>query len=971
MSKKENLWKAFSIMIACALGLSVTSDTSRARTAATLDVPVATAGQPEVYFVPNVVEQFNKLALRPDGLAFGIGDSPDPTTFKHYQGMARTHGPGPPYVFISRSGNDPICAFCNHDYGNLLIVRMGSRDASGERFRTNRLIRDWVSVVRDANGEPVLDENGDFIPWTKPPDPRDTTVADITFNGEDGWPSYGHPGGMQLVGDVLAVALETPYEGDPANLILFLDVSNPETPTRLSSFAPEPGTNYSAGLIGLTPVTNQGGEGVRYLMITTGGNNHDVRLYRSLSTDPANENGATDLKSENIPWELLRSINKDEIESCSGGAEWPEGNGAYQSLNFVRQQSLNGPLFVVGARNTFPGTAGSDFLDLYEVNVDAYGNPEQCMLSRSGSRQVTSYPYNGHGDSANLAAASGTYVSPSGELVVYGTEYENDGPFEIAENGLAGRRTVRFVEWRHRDMVRADSPTLRPTIETPGLVEVDEGSSVTLAGQGRGALSKAWIQLFEDDGAGSSLPDFLDDDAWMAIDYEDWGKDNFDDFSQFDARTDTEFNDNAGSWRWFAPSGCTIRANEDQFFATTGVFPGSHTKTLYGDGSVHQESDLDAVPSDVGGGRYMNDVISSVQFFPTAEVDPPFPDCHAYYNAQIGVAWDFDLNGSFETVGQNPPFSASELDGPVVRTVNARGQHPTDTTSLGHSPPTAVNITVRNVAPRVSSLKLVDSLGRTVGTDVPFALVGLEYTIQGSFTDPGKPDHQTATLNLGDGTTVSSSAFDAFSDAFGGVTGQLRKRHRYNTPGTYTLRLDVLDDDGGQTTAAITVNVVSPIGALQAVVGEIDLLLATATNSHVIRALRDAREDLAGYNNGAGHNGAIDHLQRGNFVAALFKIEDAIKAFWRAEAAGGGDLARLKYALGLASAAIAEVAYSRALAHVGSPSQAEGQQLERIRQSISAGHARLGEGTYVAAVDEFKDAATRAACLEAFICILL
>ena len=42
-------------------------------------------------------------------------------------------------------------------------------------------------------------------------------------------------------------------------------------------------------------------------------------------------------------------------------------------FNFVRQGSLDGPLFLIGTRNTdpliFPG-GGTDFMDLYRVEID-------------------------------------------------------------------------------------------------------------------------------------------------------------------------------------------------------------------------------------------------------------------------------------------------------------------------------------------------------------------------------------------------------------------------------------------------------------------------------------------------------------------------------------------------------------------------------------------------------------------------
>ena len=233
----------------------------------------------------------------------------------------------------------------------------------------------------------------------------------------------------------------------------------------------------------------------------------------------------------------------------------------------------------------------------------------------------------------------------------------------------------------------------------------------------------------------------------------------------------------------------------------------------------------------------------------------------------------------------------------------------------------------------------------------------------GSFTDPGKPDHQTATLNFGDGASVPSSTFDVFSDAFGGVTGQLRKRHRYGTPGTYAMRVEVTDDDGGLTAASRSITVVSPVAALQSLVNQIELLLSGSLNSRVIAALRDARNNLAGNPNGNPHNGALQELANGDLTAALVKIKAAIKSLESAEGAGSGDLSRLKYLLGLTGESIAQGAYLNAVAAVGAPSPGEAAQLQRIRQAISDGHARLGSGDYVGAIDLFKDAVGRALSL--------
>ena len=957
------------------------------------------SGSSEIYFVPDVVQQFNKLALRPEPLAFGLGVSPDPDIHKHYQGIVRKTGTGTPYLFLSRSGNDvPECVTdCAAEPGNLVIVRMDSRDTNGERLRSNRLVRDWAIALFLPNGTPNL--------WPTPPDPRDKAVTTIYFNGENGWPSYGHPGGLQLVGDVLVVPLTHPYPDipfpfpspeptpDPAkpkDLILFLDVSSPETPLLKSGFVPDPGDEFQAGQVAVTPVQNPYGPGLRYIMLVAGKDNRDVRLYRSLSTTLKEENGApvldvngpTDLKATNLDWEFIRSWSTQELQAgfcsqvpncdvslcsmfgpnslfppgdpdCQPAHEWPHsGSQAHQMFNFVRQENLDGPLFLIAARNTDPLLApggGTDFLDLYRVQVDRYGNPAERLLTHIESKHVATNSIGGGGDTSHFAGSTGVYVSPSGELIVYASQHNNEGPPELLPNGEQDRRTVRFGEWRHREMVRPGSPTLKPTVDALGPFEVDEGSTVTLSARGKAPITKAWLQLFQDEDLGLSTN--FDGNEWLVVDYEDRYKDDFDDFTELL----WFFNDKASSWRWFAPVGCTLRVNEHSF--DDSRFPNSRTRTLFGNGMVREEPHLNAVPDD-DGHLSMDNMISSMQF----SVQNP-PECDAYYNAPIGVAWDFDLNGVFETSGENPTFSGAELDGPSVRSVPVRAQHPTDTTPLGQSAAATVNLRIRNVAPNIGAFNLIDSLGFQVGVDIPFAFVNLEYTAASSFTDPGKPDHQTATLSLGDGTIFSGNGFDLFTDAFGGATGQLLQRHVYHTPGTYTLRLEVVDDDGGLTGATRSINVVSPIDALESIVDEIDLLLSGTTDPRIISALRAARDKLASNNTGSSQNGALDKLASGNLVAALVKIKEAIIALEQAEAAGGGDLTRLKYLLALTGQAIAQGAYEEAVARVGSPNPGEAMQLERIRQLITNGHGQLVNGQYVAAMEQFTDAVGRALSL--------
>jgi hypothetical protein len=850
-----------------------------------LAVRPAGAAEPSagIHFAPDVVDQFNSLGLRGDGLAFGVGDLPktlDMSTCKHFQGIVRLQAAdGTPYLFLTRSGNDPgFQCVTGDDPGNLFVVRMGSRDKNGERLRTNRLKRDWFPFVRDAAGQLVRDLHGLPIPWTKPPDPRDATVALVSF--ENGLPYYGHPGGMQLAGDVLAFAAEEPYGGGPESVAMFFDVFNPESP-RLTSVFPLIG---DAGLVALTPVRNPDGPGLRYIMMATGGNNEAVRLYRSTSTDAADPAGPTDLKSPQLRWDQLITVTKGQLETCSG-VEWPSGGPirqayGHQMINFVREGSLDGPLYAIGGRNAGLGGEGEDLLDLYRVNVDVHGNPSPCLLSHVSTRHMTSFPFNGHGDSASLSAAGGVYISPSGELIVYGAEYFNEGPFEL-RHGTPGYRTVRFVEWRHLNVVRSGSPTLHPTASIDGPFTVDEGSSVPVTGAGRPAITKAWMQLFQGQGAG--VVNGFDYD-WLQIDYDDRGADAFDDLIQFDGTTGTDFWENSESWRWFAPPGCTISANN--YPSSSANFPGPGTQRLVGTGSV-------AMAPTLGG---FNNDIEGVTFHHVDDDGLRVDSCDAYYNAPIGFAWDLDGNGAYETDGTSATFSATALDGPSTVSLGARAQHPTDHSPLGTGFATA-EVRVQNVAPAITLFGLFDSLGSAIGTTVPFAIQGSPITARGSFTDPGRPDHQTATLNWGDGRVEPSAAFDVFTDAFGGATGQASRRHVHAQPGAYTVTLTVADDDGGAASALSTVRVLSPVQAVGEIIGLIDRKLAAGTTSAQRTALLNARKALAGSVEGLASNGALDKLEDDLISAALTKLRQAIGSLQEAQAAGcdvGGLVALLR-----------------------------------------------------------------------------
>lgn len=898
-------------------------------------VPVRGASAPELpLFLDDVESQFEALALRPDGLAFDIGDSPDPRLCKHYQGLARVNGPdGTPYLLVARSGNQPggfgniSCPLEDDDPGNLLVVRLGSRGHDGERLRSNRLARD-SDILDDPN---LLGT---------PPDPRDRVIKTIYFNG-NGWPDYAHPGGMQLVGDVLALSIEHPYEsGLPETAILFIDVSDPERPELLSMAAlPDPSDSFSAGLVGITPFRAENGRCCRYVMIAAGKQNTDVRFYRSRITD--GETGVTDLKSPALAWDETARFSEQQIEDCLNAdnpyyptfrIDWHTGSGdAHQMLNFVRQGGIDGPLFLIGGRNTTPLPSGDDMIDLYRIHLQDSGVPESCFIEHVRSTHVTSKPFIGGGDSANLAAASGVYVTPSGELMVYASEYENDGPLTFLPDGSFGKRAVRFAEYRHEDMARWDSPSMRPSISVTPEAQVDEGSSIDLEANVAPASTQAWIELYEDDGAGGALPGLFDSDRWVDVDYPDRDADDFDNFGKLN------FNNNAGSWRWFAPEGCTIYAND--YTIANDDFPGPDTLALVGSGYVEVETDLDGIGYD--------DDVGGVTFG---------ADCQAYYAAPIEIVWDLDTDGEFETTGSPVRFDAGQLDGPSGKSVRVRAEHPTDTTPLGHSATRKVDVYIRNVAPVIASLSLQDSLGNPIGGEVPVSLVGLPVVAAAKFTDPGVADHQQAQIEWGDGVVEPDSAFDAFADAYGGSTGSLSQAHTYLEPGTFEVRLAVTDDDGGSSAASQVLAVLSVADALEVGVDSLTELAAGAPSDDIFALLQDAIESLLGRHGSLAANGAIDALEGGSAVDAVSHLIRALGQLAEAVDLGAGNIGPVEGLLALTAESLAKTALSEYVAAHERPNRGEAVKIEAIQSLIDEGHNLLLAGGFEDACVRFRQA---------------
>ena len=814
----------------------------------------AHAQRPAAWLVPDVVGQFNALTERADPLGFHIGESPDPSTCKHYQGLARIEGPdGTPYLIVTRSGNtpdvipgpdDPICDDSPGETGDgsFVVVRMGSRDTHGERFRSNRQTK------------------GASVNIT-PPDPRDRVATWFRFQGGNGFPHYGHPGGMQTAGHMLALAVEHRYESSlPETVVLFINMIDPINPEIRSRFSVENEVGGKAGLVALTPLADG-----HYLMMVTGGSNATLTFYRSTLTD---------LTSEHLSWipldswyaDTLRQVDPQNADYCrpgstpSGGAclspdelymggNWPTtggGNGnPHQTLQFVRENAIDGSLFLAGARGR---VLGDDFIDLYRVECDTplCLDGEQVRLRHASTRHLTSNPSFGGERLANFAAASTFYVSPSGELLFYATEHDNDGP----------SGTVKAGEWRHKDMVRDGSPTLQATLTLDNPFAVDEGSIGTLTATAKPPVTRAWMQLFTDRQYAG---------RYVVVDYDDYVLDDYNLLYNFE--WPFGWYQRVQSWRWQAPLFCNAQAIADDLSSENDV---PFVRTLAGIGGVLGNPNL-ALIMDDSGVVDMDQRTSGVDFL---------AGCDTYYHTPFNVRWDGDSNGSFETAGPAFSFDATAIDGPASFSIPVQAAHPLGGSALDNT----AAVSVLNVAPAIAGFTVTNSAGQRIGIDVPFALVRTPVTVSASFRDPGRADHQTAQMNWGDGIVENQAAFSSFSDAFDGALGNLAHTHRYALGGQYTLALSVSDDDGGTDDESTTVRVLTPEQALAEVLDMLEDAIANASSPAVRAALEKARIALLGH--GGSSDGALRMLAENRPDAAAGFVVQAIDYTQKARSLG-------------------------------------------------------------------------------------
>lgn len=451
------------------------------------------------FTVDDVVDQFEHLQLHGDPIGFRIGVGVDADLCKHYQGITRHHSAdGTPYFFVTHSMNHTSsCGLlecdsdCSDDPGELLVVRMGSRPKHGERMRSNRLSR--FSNLSD----------------TAPP-ASDAGVVSVRFN-DGAWPGWQHVGDGQIVDDVLVIPMERQYPGiDDAGALIFIDIRNPESPVMLKEI------EFSM-MIGVLAMTWDEAND-NYLICFSAGDSRTLYFYETNTNDLFDP--ALDLTLLDIV-----DINNDVTQTVEN--KWEN----WQNLDFIRQTG-DDRLFMATGDNTGGTDSGSDWIRLFEV-------------TRSGNNFDFTYKAERHlklddPRMGNAAAGTGFYVSPSGQLLLYTCEHQDNGPSS----------SIRAGEFHSYD------------VSTSGMPE-----------SGRPWIELYWdVEGWDDDSPNKSL----------MFDHIDFGRDSF-----LNLDDEAGWAEEADSLRYWAPPGMRIK-----LFDQNGW--GGQSITLVGDGNVHFIRDLDA-----------------------------------------------------------------------------------------------------------------------------------------------------------------------------------------------------------------------------------------------------------------------------------------------------------------------------------------------------------------------------------------
>jgi hypothetical protein len=374
---------------------------------------------------------------------------------------------------------------------------------------------------------------GSNVMWTRDPDPGDVLVQIIGIE-ERRW----HAGGINLLGDILAVPLEgvggLDGAGQPLmSRIAFYHLGDPMSPQRFPFDIPR--TTANAGAVTLAKLPND-----HFLCAVwqDGAGPNDtgwLEFHVSVAAGDFGPFGPAFAK-----WTYPRGQPKDRA------------NPKYQSIGFVqelpRSEAPRRWLYLVATTNTealAPSIPGHDVADLFAVELprELLGDPLPAPPYPAPSLTwLARKRFEGADEHCNFAAAAGVYVDEGGILALY-------GGFHWRISG-----TIRLTEFRSEE----------PALEGPG---------------------HEWIDLFEDPKFGGRRLSIL---ATARTDIPDYDK---------VLAQGKGFGDKTSSLRYQLPVGKTYRLYPDKDFKPANP---ARCLDLQGTGGIVEVPDIERLKRGFG-----------------------------------------------------------------------------------------------------------------------------------------------------------------------------------------------------------------------------------------------------------------------------------------------------------------------------------------------------------------------------------
>lgn len=311
---------------------------------------------------------------------------------------------------VTRCVEDPIGAIANLPTTGSNFGFLTGADSAGLSYSIGA--PHWQGVSRLAIGDGrhlVLSRSGDVqLSFVVMGDRADdgspfgagVSLEDFSFEHMGNGPAEGwdHAGGIQALGSLLAVPNENhsvPWQTQ----IDFFNMSESGEPTFVGVLGTNVLQSEEAGAVALARLQND-----RILMAVGRTESFMLDFYIS------------------GPNSIAQWSHVDTFWRSNAHTALPDGDtdfGDYQGINFVTRCS-DGAIFLVGTHRD-GDTFGNDWVDLWQVEFDG-NNSNDSWLTKVAARHVDC------DGNCNMDAGGGVYVTPDGQLLVYGTEHAANGP---------------------------------------------------------------------------------------------------------------------------------------------------------------------------------------------------------------------------------------------------------------------------------------------------------------------------------------------------------------------------------------------------------------------------------------------------------------------------------------------------------------------------------------------------------------